>query len=357
MLNFKNIIKKYAKGAKIMGSFSKNNVIKIKFGIDSTKGNLHIGHLFCLIIAKKISSAFKRSKLIIIVGDYTATIGNQLKYKDSSNFGYKISTFLSQVPFLRKAIFLKNGTWLRNVDINKLFIKSYNEKLKNHVKKKDLKNKVYPYLQSYDTKLLKPDIEVGGVDQLANFYISKKVNCYKTAYVMLPLILGDGKIKMSKSEKKCIYLRKNSVKLFWNIIRYNDENVLEFMKIFKRIYTFKIIIFSRKVDVNMSNKLNFFVLISEIIYGKNNIELVRKFLKNKLTEREYDIKLNRNLLEVFSLLSYYKIIKSRSDYKRKIKNGLIKINDKTLLKSNKKLTYEKKYIIKIGKKIIVKINV
>ncbi|MGX7583030.1 tyrosine--tRNA ligase [Candidatus Vidania fulgoroideorum] len=350
--NFSESVKKIL----FIYEFKKKPVV-IKFGIDLTDKSLHIGHLFILIFLKKILIFFKKKITIkIVLGDYTTFINNKIKKKRIFENLKKIKKQLISIIGKKNIKYILNSIWLKKIDIEKIFSINISKLIKKNddIKKKTIGNIVYPYLQNFDNKVISPDIEIGGKDQLFNFSYKKKKNNKNIFFFLFPLICGiKGKRKMSKSEENNkISLKENYKSVFWKFMNISDENSLKILNQFRKIIKIKLI--KGKINKNILIKISLFRAISIFFLKKKKINKCINYFLNKKCFLKKVIKINKpkNVIDIFIK---NKIIDSKKKMKSLIRQNSIKINKKILKNFN--FVISKKSIVNFGKKKIYVIKI
>lgn len=345
LFNFKKIIKK------IKNILIIKKRANIKFGIDLTSKSLHIGHLFILIFIKKIIHLFKDKLIInIILGDFTTYINNNIKNNCIKFNLKKIKIQIKKILKVNNNIkYFKNSSWLKSESIKKISKIYLNNFLKRKkTKKKSLKitigNLIYPYFQNCDNKKIKPDIELGGVDQFLNF---KYENKNKTTFFLFPLILGiKGNKKMSKSLKKNkINLNENCKKIFWKFMKMDDTNTIKNLFLFSKIIKIKKL--KLKLDKNMLYKIILFYNVCKFFLKKKKIfKIIKRFYNKKYlgTKKTIYIKNFKNIVDFL----FENISRSKKYIKQLIKQGSVKINNFTVNRFD--FLISKNSTIRCGKK-------
>ncbi|UOQ37972.1 Tyrosine--tRNA ligase (Tyr-tRNA) [Candidatus Vidania fulgoroideae] len=334
----------------------------LKFGIDLTKNSLHIGHLFILLIIKRILR-FKNVKIFIVLGDFTTFINNKIKKKKILENLKEIKKQIKGILGNHKRIkYLKNSKWLKKISLEKISKEEANFFLRSKKilkkKKKKIGQIIYPYLQNFDSNFLKIDIELGGEDQFFNFLYENKKRKKKMIFFILPLIKGiRGEEKMSKSnEENQINLNDNYKKIFWKFINMSDYNSRINYNLFKRIIKFKKI--KHNLNIEILKKINLFMNIGSIFLNKRNINyLLRKFINRKYMGSKKKLIVGRktNIIDLFIKKG---LLCSKKQVKELIKQGAIKVNNKIIrefnfiIKNNDIISCgkKKKYLIKIEKR-------
>ncbi len=219
--------------------------LRIYNGIDPT-GKLHIGHGAVLNKLRQLQDL--GHEIIVLIGDFTATIGDPtgksqtrrpLTKKEvllnASNYKKQIGKILD----LKKTKFLYNSKWTNRLTLfNFLQIASnftvarllerdmFQERIKAGV---DIHAHefLYPIFQAYDSIAMDVDMEVGGNDQtfnmLAGRILIKKLK-NKEKFVLTTKLLVDaaGK-KMGKTEGNMVNLDDAPNDMFGKIMSWPDE--------------------------------------------------------------------------------------------------------------------------------------
>jgi tyrosyl-tRNA synthetase len=226
----------------------------VKFGIDPTGPELHLGHLMPLRIVRKLKD--NGCDVNIILGTFTAQIGDAtgrdttrpiLSHDDAM---LNASNILQQVErVLGKDIkFHFNADWFNEIklpelmgiiskfSVQKLLNRdNFSNRMANHTPIA-MHELMGPILQGIDSFKLKADIEVGGNDQLFNFVITREVQEMlgqkPEVCILSPVINGlDGR-KMSKSFNNCIFLNDTPEDVFGKVMSISDNTMREWLPIF-----------------------------------------------------------------------------------------------------------------------------
>ncbi|MEO1523154.1 MAG: tyrosine--tRNA ligase, partial [Cyanobacteria bacterium J06633_2] len=200
--------------------------LRIKFGIDPTGSEIHLGHS---IVFRKLR-AFQDAghTAVLIIGDFTAQIGDptgksevrrQLTEEDVKQ---NAQTYLDQVrPILDfdtpgRLEIRYNSEWLSGLDLGKILEllttmtvgqmlakEGFAERYRNETPIY-LHEFLYPLMQGYDSVAVEADVELGGTDQKFNLAVGRDLQRHFKQRpqfgLLMPILLGtDGVQKMSKS--------------------------------------------------------------------------------------------------------------------------------------------------------------
>ncbi|MCK4655338.1 MAG: tyrosine--tRNA ligase, partial [Candidatus Cloacimonetes bacterium] len=197
--------------------------LRIKYGIDPTGYDVHIGHL---VPIRKMRDFQDLGHIgVIIIGDFTAQIGDpsgldetrphlskeQVK-KNAEKYMEQLYTVLDK----SKTEVRWQSEWfedMKMLDVMKLMGKytlaqfMAHDTFRNRYEKGlplGMHELMYPILQAYDSVMIKADVELGATEQKFNILsgrdMQRYINMPQQVAVLSPILMGtDGKEKMSKS--------------------------------------------------------------------------------------------------------------------------------------------------------------
>ncbi len=197
--------------------------LRIKYGIDPTGFDVHIGHLVPIRKMRDFQDIGHTG--VIIIGDFTAQIGDpsgkdetrphltaeQVK-KNAEKYMEQLYTVLDK----NKTEVRWQTEWFGNMsmkDVIKLMGKftlaqfmahdTFRKRFDNGLPL-GMHELMYPILQSYDSVAIEADVELGATEQKFNILAGRDMQRYfgqpEQVAVLSPILMGtDGKEKMSKS--------------------------------------------------------------------------------------------------------------------------------------------------------------
>lgn len=368
--------------------------LTVKFGIDPTGSEIHIGHAVPMIIVNRLQRM--GHKVIFVIGDFTAKIGDPSGRIDSrpiltdEMIVKNLSTYKEQIrPFfdLSNAEVVHNGDWLNKITLPD-FVKLLSKiNISESLQREDFRNRLskgegltqaellYSVIMALDSLHLKNDIELGGVDQLLNLQMCRRVmeiggeepECVITTD-LLPGISGDNK-KMSKSYDNYIGLTHSPEEIYGRIMSIPDLLIETYFKAMTEIDDEEWNVLKNVMSNGDLNPMELKKVLARymvtILHNSEDAkfaenEFVKKFSKKKYDQMENIIEYSVNGNELLiNFLADNKILKSRSEVKRLADDGGIKIiNANNIIvkiddpfKSFYQLTNEKKFYLKIGRKV------
>ena len=376
---------------------SKNQITGY-IGFDITSDSLHIGSLVQLMLLNWLD--YYNHKTIALVGGGTTLVGDPsgkdstrkiITLKEISKNIIKIEkTFGKFINLNKKGSIINNYEWLANINyieflrdvgskltINKMLTyDAVNNRLKREQPLTFLEFN-YMLLQAYDfyhlNKKYNCVLQMGGSDQWGNIIngidlIKKMLN--KKAYALTsPLITNSDGSKMGKTSKGAIWLDESKLSnfefyQFWRNI--NDDQVVKFLKLFTKISLNEISKLSKLKgeEINEAKKILAFEVtkITRGIKPANEAQDIANNIFNKKTIDERIPTINVRFSDIekskFSILDAIEglnLSKSRSDTKRLIRSGGIKVNDEIFSSTDLSLklySTKKEIKINVGKKNI-----
>jgi tyrosyl-tRNA synthetase len=204
---------------------SEGRQLRIKFGVDPSSSDLHIGHAVVLRKMRQFQDAGHR--VILIIGDFTAMIGDPsgrsktrpaltLEETRANAKSYVEQATLVLDPDPARLEIRFNSEWLEPLGFAEVIRLAGSYTVARMLERDDFTKRyregvpisvhefLYPLAQAYDSVAIRADVELGGTDQLFNLLVGRDVQReYGQApqvALTTPLLPGlDGVEKMSKS--------------------------------------------------------------------------------------------------------------------------------------------------------------
>ncbi len=362
---------------------------KLRFyiGADPTAKALHLGHAQNLMILEDFRKL--GHEVIFLIGDFTGMIGdptdksaarvrqtredvennfkkwlkqvkNILSFEDKDN-PVKIkynSEWLSKLNF-EQAIDLASNFTVQQMLERDMFQRRINENKPIH-----LHEFLYPLMQGYDSVAMDVDVELCGSDQIFNALAGRTLMQKlknKNKFVIAAKLIADEKtgMLMSKSNGTGVFLDLNSDDLFGAIMSQPDGMIKPLLLGCTRI-SLKEINKLMNLDNPRDAKAKLAQEIVTIYHGKNKAEKAEKEFnkifrdKNKPTDIP-EIKLSEKKHNLLDLLNETKLASSKSDARRLIQQGGVKIDDIVQKDFEKEIKIQNGMIVQVGKRRFVKI--
>ena len=385
---------------------SKEKTIKAYIGFDCTAPSLHVGSLLQIMILRLLQKYGHQP--IVLLGGGTTLIGDPsgkdstrkiLKQKDIKKNITSIKKLFEKLLFSKskknKPIFVDNYQWLSKLkyidflrDIGKHFTLNKMLTFESVKLRLDREQSLsytefnYMILQAYDFYQLykKHDciLQMGGSDQWGNIVngveLIRRILQKDSYGLTTPLITLSSGAKMGKTEKGAVWLDKKmfSPYEYWQFWRNtSDEDVKKFLNYFTEIETNDL---SQKIDKE-KNINNLKILLANeattLMHGakaaKDSADTAKEtFVKGGLGKNIPEKKMsNKEFIQgvnIIDLIFQNKLVQSKSEARRILKNNGIRIND-SIISDEKKIInindVSKDNFIKlsIGKKNHLKVKV
>ncbi len=362
--------------------------LRVKFGIDPTGSDLHLGHSVPFRKLKQFQDL--GHKVIFLIGDFTAQIGDPTgrmearKPLTKRQIKNNMKNYIEQaakVLDIKKLEIRYNSEWYEKKGAAFLMELTSRFTFARVTERDDFKRRIkedidvsmleliYPLLQGYDSVELKAEIEVGGRDQKFNLLMGRKVQKkYKQDQqdiITVPLLEGtDGVRKMSKSYQNYIGLTESPQKMYGKIMSIPDSLIWKYFNLLtdislKEIENMKQKVFARSlflrdVKIKLAKEI-VKIYHSEEAAEKAAKEFERVFKEKRLPSKIPEVKIKGNKLLILDLLVKIKLASSKSEAKRLILQKGVKINGKVQENWKTIIEIKKGMIIQVGKRKFVKL--
>jgi len=362
--------------------------LRIKFGIDPTSPNIHLGRSIPLLKLRDFQNL--GHKVILIVGDFTGTIGDtsdkdaerpMLSEKQVKENLQTYKKQLAKIIDIGKTEFYFNSKWLKKLNFSQIgelaSIFSVNQFISRDLisrrlkegKRVSLHETLYPLMQGFDSVAVKSDVEIGGVDQRFNMLAGRDIQKHfkqKEQIVCItgPIIEGlDGR-KMSSSWGNTVNFLDTPEQMYGKIMSMKDDFVIKYFKLLTRV-SFEAIEEYKKIFEKDPKKVKMDLAETIVAMYHGNEEAVEAHQGWKKTFELGEIPDNVKHVRVkfkkplADILIEEGLVESRSEFKRLIESGSIKIKikqeERKILDPNS--LAEESGSLKIGKKRFIKIEV
>lgn len=374
-----DIIKKIKEGKKL----------RVKFGIDPTSADIHLGHLVCLNKLKEFQE--RGHKIVLVIGDYTAQVGdpsgrsktripldrNEIK-KNMQGYLKKINIILDT----GKCEIAYNSKWFEKEKASLILELASKQTVARVLERNDFQERMkrgddvslqelfYPLLQAYDSVMVKSDLEIGGTDQKFNMLmgrdIERKYQDVPQSVMTLPLLVGlDGQKKMSKSYKNYIAIDEPANIQYGKVMSIPDELIVNYFELITRISGKEL---DRiKKDVKDAKKLRDLKAelareIVSICHGAESAIVAEEEFNRVFRNKEYPIDIpeveikNPRCTDLPQMLFDLKLVVSKSEGRRLIQQGGVKVDKAVINDPQADICFHDKMVLQVGKFKFVRIR-
>lgn len=375
---------------KLKKSFEKKQPLKIKFGADPNRPDLHLGHTVVINKLKLLQDLGHHIQFLI--GDFTALIGDPTGKNTTrpiltrEEIDQNAKTYSEQVFKIlnpEKTELVYNSHWLlklTSIDFIKL---SAQYTVARMLERDDFTKRykagtpisihefLYPLCQGYDSVYLKSDLELGGTDQKFNLLVGRDLqasyNQEQQCILTMPILEGlDGVNKMSKSLDNYIGITESPKDMFGKTMRVSDELMYRYYELLTDKTPAQVTELKKSIELGAKHPREAKVELAKFIVTRFHSvqaaqsaeeEFNRIFVDKGLPDEIEEKKLKPQSIGLAPLMTQLGLSQSNSEATRLISGGGVSINQEKV--SDAKLKLELKagenFILKAGKKKFVKV--
>jgi tyrosyl-tRNA synthetase len=233
--------------AKLARSAATGTPLRIKFGLDPTAPDLHLGHT---VVFTKMRQLQELGHTVIpLIGDFTSMIGDPSGRNSTrpaltrERIAANAQTYLQQIGLvldIGKAEVRHNSEWSDPLGARGMIQLAAKYTVARMMERDDFSKRfaagtpisvhefLYPLMQGYDSVALKSDLELGGTDQKFNLLMGRHLQIEAgqepQCILTMPLLEGtDGVEKMSKSKNNTIGITEPANTMFAKVLSISDE--------------------------------------------------------------------------------------------------------------------------------------
>jgi len=329
--------------------------LRIKFGIDPTGSDIHLGH--SIVIRKLRAFQDAGHTAILLIGDFTARIGDPTgksevrKQLTEAEVLQNAQTYIDQVrPILDfdtpgRLEIRYNSEWLFKLDLGKIqeLLATMTvgqmlakEGFSERYKKENpiyLHEFLYPLMQGYDSVALEADVELGGTDQKFNLAIGRDLQRHfgqrPQFGLLMPILIGtDGVQKMSKSLGNFVGLQEDALSMYSKLEKTADSQITQYFELLTDLPL-------AELPENPRDRQKLLALTVVTQYHgeaaaleaqKAAITLVQGNAKQADAVPEFSLESIQFPAKLFYILSASGLCSGSSDARRQIQGGAVKVD-------------------------------
>ena len=239
----------------LASKLEENRPLRIKYGVDPTAPDLHLGHSVGLSKLRQFQELGHRA--ILVIGDFTTMVGDPTGRSSTRPIlshdevlanaeTYKTQAFKILDPDRTEIVF--NGDWFAKMTFMEVIRLNSMVTLQQMLQREDFKSRIdeaapvflhelqYPIMQGWDSVMIAADVELGGTDQLFNILVGRDLQKARQQpqqiACILPILEGlDGVQKMSKSLGNYIGLTEPASSMFGKVMSISDELMARYYQV------------------------------------------------------------------------------------------------------------------------------
>ena len=363
--------------------------LRVKLGMDPTAPDIHLGHT--VVLRKLRQFQDMGHKAVLIIGDYTARIGDPSGQNtsrpvlDGDQIEANAKTYFQQACKILDTDHAKlevrpNSEWLSKIDLVQILKLASSmtvarmlerDTFEIRYKKGDpigIHEFLYPLMQGYDSVIIESDVELGGTDQTFNNLVGRDMqklhNQKPQVVITMPILVGlDGVQKMSKSKHNYIGVTESPNEMFGKVMSISDEMM-------KNYFTLLTNLSEQEINLLVDNtkthpKQAKVTLAKEIIkqfYTQSDAENAAaefdKIFAQKELPTDIDvIEISSEELPASKLILECNMAESGGEAKRLIKQGGLSIDNAKITDPNQLIKPQQDMIVKVGKRKFARLTI
>ncbi len=360
--------------------------LRIKYGIDPTGADVHIGHLVPIRKMREFQDLGHIG--VIIIGDFTAQIGDPTGKDESrppltaEQVKLNAEKYMEQLYTVldrEKTEVRWQSEWFGKMgmaEVLKLMGKFTLAQFLSHdtFRKRYEKNLplgmhelMYPILQSYDSVAIKADIELGATEQKFNILCGRDMQKYfsmpEQVGIFSPILMGtDGINKMSKSLNNYIAVFDTPTDKYGKVMSIPDNLIVNYFNYATTVSTDEIKKISEQLKNDTVNpkiiKQRLAREIVELYHNKDEAIKAEEafnsvFSKRKIPTDMPEFKISESTW-IIKILTEAGLCKSSGEARRMIKQNAVSVNGKKI--NNNEMEINEESVIKVGKRRFLKVT-
>jgi tyrosyl-tRNA synthetase len=387
------IIREEELRAKLERSLATGTPLRVKLGVDPTGPDLTLGHTVVLRKLKHFQD--QGHTAIFLIGDFTALVGDPTGQSETrpalspEQVKANAETYLAQVYKIldrERTEVRYNSEWLGALTAYEIVKLQGHYRLARMLEREDFRSRLsnnqpisvhellYPLLQAYDSVILKADVELGATEQKFNLLVGRDIQQEygqpSQVAVTMPILVGlDGQRKMSKSLGNYVGVNEPPSQMFGKLMSISDELMWSYYEL---LTDFAEPVIVRLKDEVRSGNLHpmeaKMQLAHNIVAGFHGEEAAqgatdefqRVFRDRGAPQEVAERKIPRGGVKKLSVfLVELKLVASRSEAERLIKQGGVEINGERAADVKKELDLSRSgdYLLRAGKKKFLRVVV
>jgi len=378
--------------AELLRLLNSGRILTLKQGFDPSAPDIHLGHVVGLRKLRQFQEL--GHKVILIVGDWTARIGDPSGQSATrpmlspNEIERNAQTYMEQffkVVDKDKTELRWQSEWFSRFTLDEVIKLTSKFTIAQLLAREDFNKRygsgnpisltemLYPLLQGYDSVAIQADVEFGGSDQKFNCLVGRELQQSTgqppQQVFLVPLLIGtDGHQKMSKSLNNHIGVAEPPREIYGKVMSIPDPLILDYFELVTDVPEEEIAEFKEQLKTNSVNPMNLKKrLAHEIVrqfHGKQAADEAQEhftqvFQKRKIPKETRTVELHgisrpSGKLEIevqrdiTSLIVETGLAKSRSEANRLLAQGAIEVDGEKV--STSLVSLKDGSVIKVGKR-------
>jgi tyrosyl-tRNA synthetase len=344
--------------------------LRVKLGMDPTAPDVHLGH--SVVLRKLRHFQDLGHQAILIVGDYTARVGDPSGQKETrpqltpEAIDENARTYLEQVGKIvdvDRLEVVKNGQWFQGLSFDEVLQLTSRMTVARMLERDDFSVRfkegspiqihefIYCLMQGYDSVRIQADVELGGTDQTFNLLVGRDlqraVGQDPQVCITLPLLEGlGGGAKMSKSLGNAVGVLADPDDMYGKIMSIPDTLMRSYYTLLTSLPVPKI----HPRDAKGALALE----VTRLYHGREAAEraaegFVRRFRHKEDPDEIPPIEIPDGEVSLVRLIVLAGFAKSNSEARRLMTQGAVRLDDVKITDPHREVEITPGSILKVGK--------
>jgi len=377
-------------------SIEQNKPLRIKQGFDPTSPDIHLGHTVGIRKLRQFQDL--GHKIVLIVGDYTAMVGDpsgqsatrpQLSHNDILKNAETYQQQFFKVLDKSKTEVRFNGEWFEKMDLVEIMHLATKYTVARMLERDDFTIRMrrgtpisihelfYPLMQGYDSVAIEADVEIGATEQTFNLLAGRTI---QEAYgvrpqlvLTMPILVGlDGEMKMSKSLGNYIGIDEPAREIFGKTMSLPDDLIYSYFELATDVDEKTLAGISRRLKSPEVNPRDVKAELGEKLVemyhpaGSGRAaheEFERIFSQKKLPDdipelnaaQIRKLKLDPERIYLVHLIAKAKLSKSNGEARKLIAAGAVTIDGDKITDPDYEFGLDREMVLKVGKRRFLKL--
>jgi len=372
---------------KLLASKKEKKPLKVKFGCDPSRPDLHIGH--AVVLRKLRDFQNLGHDAILLIGDFTAMIGDptgrnktrpQITLDETKENAQSYIEQASIVLSDNNLQIVYNSNWLSSMNFSDVIKLSSKYTVARMLERDDFTKRykegvpisvhefLYPLAQGYDSVHLKADVELGGTDQKFNLLVGRDLQreaCQEPQIIITtPILEGtDGVEKMSKSYDNYIGLTDSPDDQYGRTLSIPDNLISRYFEFATALTIKELAEINDDLEIGKSNprdlKRRLAREIVSLYHGRvASLDAEKKFDALFINKDEPDDMPEYELQKTEKLIMIMVdagMVSSNGEARRMISQGAVKVDREKIDDIHTVIDPGNERVIKVGKRKFIKV--
>ncbi|NQU75299.1 MAG: tyrosine--tRNA ligase [Planctomycetes bacterium] len=376
-------------GDRLRSAAAEGRGLRVKLGMDPTAPDIHLGHT--VVMRKMRQFQDLGHKAILIIGDYTARIGDPSGQSvtrpvlTAEQIKSNAQTYFNQAGKIldtntEKLEVRYNSEWLAELSFADVLRLMSQMTVARMLERDSFQKRykagapigvhefLYPLMQGYDSVCIEADVELGGTDQTFNNLVGRQlqVNAGQKPQivVIMPILVGlDGSEKMSKSKGNYIGVTDEPNDMFGKVMSIPDTLMDNYFTLLTDEPREQI---DRLTDAAQTHprrgKAELGRRIVSSFYGAQAAEAAadefdRVFTEHKAPTEMPEVLVAGDAVSIVDLIVAAGFAKSNGEARRLVKQNAVSIDDEKVSQEDAQVTPKDGQVLRVGKRRFGRIKV